>query len=99
MRRLLVLFLAGIAALGLTSCGGGGSSKSTATTPTTAVRAGGSGSAAGKGLAAYLKCLGQHGVDVKKVAAAKGNGGAGAALKKDPHFKAAKPPCQHLLAS
>ena len=86
------MFVAGIAALGLAGCGGGGSSKSSS--PTTAARHAGS----TESLAAYLKCLGRHGVDVKKVAAAKKSGGAGAALQKDPHFKAALPSCRHLLS-
>jgi hypothetical protein len=100
MRRLLVLLLAGVAALGLADCGGGGSSKASTTT-TAATRPAGSGGAGtgGKGLTAYLKCLAQHGVNVKKAAASKGSGGAGAALKKDPHYAKAQPACKHLLAS
>jgi len=95
MRKLLVLFLSGVAALGLAGCGGGGSSKSKATTPTTIHKVGGGGSgAAAKTLSTYVKCLGAHGVNVKKAVASKGSGGAGAALKKDPHYKAAVKACK-----
>jgi ABC-type glycerol-3-phosphate transport system substrate-binding protein len=96
---MLVVLMVGAATFGLAGCGGGGSSKAKSTSkakssPTTAAHRAG----AAESLAAYLKCLGQHGVDVKKVAAAKKSGGAGAALQKDPHFKAAVPSCRHLLS-
>ena len=91
---MLVVLLAGVAALGLAGCGGGGSSKSSPTTTACPTRPAGS----TQSLAAYLGCLGDHGVNVKKVAAAKKSGGAGAALKKDPHFKAASPLCRHFLS-
>ena len=87
------MVVVGAAALGVAGCGGGGSSKAKSSPTTAAHRAGST-----ESLAAYLKCLGQHGVDVKKVAAAKKSGGAGAALQKDPHFKTALPSCRHLLS-
>jgi len=104
MRKMLVVFVAGVAALGLADCGGSKSPKSTPTTPATArpARSGTSsrstsGRSTGHGLAAYVKCLGQHGVDVKQAAAAKATGGAGAELRRDPHYATAAPICKHLL--
>jgi ABC-type glycerol-3-phosphate transport system substrate-binding protein len=101
MRRFVVLFVAGAAVLGVAGCSSSGSSKSSSTTTTVAVRPAGSGGsgAAANGLSAYLKCLGQHGVNVKKVAAAKASGGAGKALKNDPHYAKAQPLCKQFLAS
>jgi len=105
MRTVLVLLFAAIAGLGLADCGSSGSPKASATTTLTTVRSAGSGRSSrsrgsGKGLAPYLKCLSQHGVNVKKAATVKhkGSGGAGAELKKDPHFAAAFPICKHFLA-
>jgi ABC-type glycerol-3-phosphate transport system substrate-binding protein len=95
MRKLLVVFLAAVAALGLAGCGGGSSSKAKSKPPTTAARpgSGGKGSTAAT-LSSYLKCLGQHGVNVKKAATTKGSGGPGAAIKKDPHYGAAVKACK-----
>jgi len=94
MRKLLVVFVSGVAALGLAGCGGS-SSKSKTTTPTTTHAAGGGGSGASSAtLSSYLKCLGTHGVNVKKAAASKAPGGPGAALKKDPHYAAAVKACK-----
>jgi len=99
---MLILFLAGAAMLGLADCGSSGSPKTSATTPTTVRSTSSSRSSrsTSKGLAPYLKCLGQHGVNVKKAAAAKHNssGGAGAELKKDSHYATASPICKHFLA-
>jgi len=96
MRKLLVVFLAAVAALGLSGCGGSSSkAKSKPTTPVTthaAKGSGGNGSSAAA-LSSLLKCLGRHGVNVQKVAAAKGTGGAGAALRKDPHYATALKAC------
>ena len=92
MRKLLVVFLSGVAALGLAGCGGGSSKTTTSTTTSTAGQ-GGSGATAAT-LASYLKCLGTHGVDVKKAAASKAPGGRGAALKKDPHYATAVKACK-----
>jgi hypothetical protein len=102
MHKMLILVFAGVAALGLADCGSSAAPKASATTPAT-VRSTGSGHPSrpnGRGLAPYLKCLGQHGVNVKKAATAKhkGSGGAGAELKKDSHFAAASPICRHFLA-
>jgi ABC-type glycerol-3-phosphate transport system substrate-binding protein len=95
MRKLLVVFLSGVAALGLAGCGGGGSSKSKTTTPPTTHAVGGGGSApTAATLSSYLKCLGAHGVNVKKAAASKAPGGRGAALKKDPHYASAAKACK-----
>jgi ABC-type glycerol-3-phosphate transport system substrate-binding protein len=102
MRRFVVLFVAGAAVLGITGCSSSGSSKASSTTTTVSVQrpgSGGSGASNAKGLSAYLKCLGQHGVNVKKVAAAKASGGAGKALKNDPHYAKAQPLCKQFLAS
>jgi ABC-type glycerol-3-phosphate transport system substrate-binding protein len=102
MRRFVVSLVVGAAVLGLTGCGSSGSSKSSATTTTVAVRpagSGGSGASSANGLSAYLKCLGQHGVNVKKVVAAKASGGAGKALKKDPNYAKAQPLCKQQLGS
>ena len=90
-----MVLLAVLGGLGLAGCGGGGSSEASSTTVahTAARRAGNTHT-----LASYLQCLGQHGVDVKKAASSKGSGGAGEALKKDPHYKAAAPACKHLLS-
>lgn len=102
MHKMLILLFAGVAAFGLADCGSSGSPKTSATTPTTVRSAGSvrSSRSTGKGLAPYLKCLGQHGVNVKKAAAAKNksSGGAGAELKKDSHFATASPICKHFLA-
>jgi hypothetical protein len=99
---MLILLFAGVAVFGLADCGSSGSPKTSATTPTTvrSASSGRSSRSAGKGLGPYLKCLGQHGVDVKKAAAAKhkSSGGAGAELKKDSHFATASPLCRHFLA-
>ncbi len=99
MRKMLVVFVAGVAALGLADCGGSKSPKSTPKTSATArpARSGTSSRSTNHGLAAYLKCLGQHGVNVKQAAAAKATGGAGAELKKDAHYATAAPICKHLL--
>ncbi|MGO9877376.1 MAG: hypothetical protein ACLPVY_26655 [Acidimicrobiia bacterium] len=99
MHKMLVVFVAGVAALGLTDCGGSKSPKSTPTTPATArpARSGTSSPSTRHGLAAYLKCLSQHGVNVKQAATAKATGGAGAELKKDSHYATAEPICKHLL--
>ena len=97
MRKLLVVFLAAIAGLGLAGCGGSSSAKSSSksTTPTTrAAKAGGGGTTSPAALSSYLKCLGEHGVDIKKVAAAKGAGAAGKLLRKDPHYAAATKACK-----
>jgi hypothetical protein len=102
MRRFVVLFVVAAAVLGVTGCSSSGSSKSSSTTTTVAPRpagSGGSGASTANGLSAYLKCLGQHGVNVKKVAAAKASGGAGKALKNDPNYAKAQPLCKQLLAS
>jgi hypothetical protein len=102
MHKMLILLFAGLAVFGLADCGGSGSPKTSATTPTTVRSTGTSRSSrsTGKGLAPYLKCLGQHGVNVKKAAQAKNksSGGAGAELRKDPHFAVASPICRHFLA-
>lgn len=96
MRKLVVVFLAGVAGMGLVGCGGSsGKSASKSTTPTTkAAKPGGGGATSPASLSTYLKCLGEHGVNVKKVAAAKGSGEAGKVLKKDPHYAAATKACK-----
>jgi hypothetical protein len=103
MRKTLIVFLAGAAMFGLVDCGGSGSPKASTTTSTTVrhVSSRAPSRSTGKGLAVYLRCLGQHGVDVKKAAAAKhkGSGGAGAELRKDSHFPKASSTCKHFLAS
>jgi hypothetical protein len=103
MRKMLIVFLAGVAVFGLADCSSSGSPKVSTTTPTTVRHVGSRAPShsTGKGLAAYVKCLSQHGVNVQKAAAAKhkGSGGAGAELRKDSHFPKASLTCKHLLTS
>ena len=96
MRKLLVVFLAGVAGIGLVGCGGssGKSSSKSTTPPTTVAKAGSGRGTSPAGLSTYLKCLGEHGVNVKKVAAAKGAGAAGKVLRKDPRYAAATKACK-----
>jgi hypothetical protein len=95
MRKLLVVFLAAVAGLGLVGCGGSsGKSSSKSTTSTTKAAKPGSGGSSPAGLSSYLQCLGRHGVNIKKVAAAKGAGEAGKVLRKDKHYAAAAKACK-----